>query len=140
MQATSSQQKAVVHISGTLLRRTWYSKELNSCIVVRPAGEDRDKVAYVVNQARFDGPSELVFSANPREVDEKGTLAGGHGFVSALPGFDNAVMIYLEVDEDAIHVQPSEGSEYIPFSDFRRLVEDREITVQVLNPMLEDNC
>jgi hypothetical protein len=135
-----SREKAVVHVSGTLLRRTWYGNERNNCIVVRPAGEDRENVAYVVNQARFDGPSEMVFGVKPRERSDEKRLDAALGHVGTLPGFDNAIMVYLEVDEDAIHVQPNEGDEYVPFAEFRRLVETEKVQVPVLDPMVELNC
>src|SRR4051794_35624947 len=104
-------EKAIVHVSGTLLRRAWWGKELNSCIIVRPSGAERDSIAYVVNQVKFDGPSEMVFRTKPRErsheLDDRcapdGTppveIAGKQGFIGALPGFDNAIMVYLEAEE-----------------------------------------
>jgi hypothetical protein len=136
-----SREKAVVHVSGTLLRRTWYTNERHNCIVVRPAGEDRENVAYVVNGARFDGPSEMVFDVKPRDsIDEQGRLDAAVGHVGNLPGFDNAILVYLRVEEDAIHVQANEGDEYVPFAEFRRLVEAEKVQVRVLNPMIELNC
>jgi hypothetical protein len=154
MVANSSSAKAIVHVSGTLLRRAWHSKELNSCIVVRPSGKERDQVAYVVNQVRFSGPSEMVYNTKPRNTphdprdkcipdatEAKGQKADPlQGFVGALPGFDNAIMVYLEADEDAILVQPKSGDQFIPFPDFRQLVGAKKVAVPILDPMAELNC
>jgi hypothetical protein len=132
--------KAVVHISGTLLRRTWYGREMLSCVVVRPGGPDRDKKAYVVNQVRFKGPSELKFSAKPRGESENATLDSGHGFIGTLPGFDNAILIYLEAEEADIEVQPQSGDDYIPFLQLKEKVFASKSRILVLDPMKENNC
>jgi hypothetical protein len=133
--------KAVVHVSGTLLRRTWYGNERHNCIVVRPAGEERDEVAYVVNQVRFDGPSEMVFNASPREEqDAEGKLVPAAGHVGRLPGFDNSILVYLEADEKDIQVQPNEGDDYVPLDRLKAAVQSDQLKLLTLNPMLEDNC
>lgn len=141
MNTTTSEGKAVVHVSGTMLRRVWYGRELRNVIVVRPGGDDRDKVAYLVNQVRLDGPSRLVFDAKPREPSKGVTVEGEPGaFIGALPGFDGAVMVYLEVDEHAIHVQPNHGDEFIPFARMREMVGSHKIQIPVIDPRLADGC
>ena|ERR1700733_7713875 len=132
--------KAVVHVSGTLLRRSWVGPDLHSAIIVRPSGKHRDSVAYVVNQVKFNGPSEMVFNAKARKA-AKGTLAAqGGGFVGALPGFDGAVMVYLEADEAHIDIQPKQGDKFIPFAEFTRLVQSKKLDIPTLNPAIEDGC
>lgn len=133
--------KAVVHVSGTLLRRSWYSSDLYSAIVVRPAGQERDEVGYVVNQVRFRGPSEMVFDAKPREKAAVGALgASESGYVGRLPGFDGAVMIYVEADEDDIEVQVERDGDYIPFADMVTAAASRKLKVMTIDPRLADGC
>lgn len=156
----SSSEKAVVHISGTLLRRAWHGADLNSCIVVRPGGEERDTAAYVVNQVKFDGPAEMMFDAQPRRSDRSesdtchpGPISSDHpafahwkpagrneGFVGALPGFDNAIMVYLQADNSSIHVQLNPGDDYVPFDEFLKQVNENRIDAPVLDPRIETNC
>jgi len=134
--------KAVVHVASTLLRRNWYGTELTSCVVVRPAGKERDTTAYVVNQVKFSGPSEMVFDAKPRgpAAADKGLVPNEHGFVGGLPGFDGAILVYLEANEADIHVQVKPGESFVPFGDFKKAVEVKRIAVPTLDPRLEVNC
>lgn len=145
--------KAIVHVSGTLLRRAWFGKEPSNCIVVRPSGKDRDTIGYIVSQVKFTGPAELVYSTKPRDKPwDPGNKAAdvvraaqpqseiGRGYVGTLPGFDNAVMVYLEADESHIHIQPSSGDGFISFHEFRQSVEAKKLHPPVVNPMLEDGC
>lgn len=134
-------RKAVLHVSGSLLRKAWYSKDLESCIVVRPAGRERDSVGYVVNQAKFDGPADMVFDAKPRKADvKKGVLAQSEGHVGGLPGFDGSVLVYLAVDEAHLLVQPHAGDAFIRFADFKKLIADAKVSVRRIDPRIEVNC
>ena len=139
MKTSKQVSKAIVHVSGTQLRRNWYGKELNSCIVIRPSGKQRDTLAYLVNQVKFNGETNMVFSAQPRKA-ARGTLEKGHGFEGTLRGFDNGIIVYLEVEEAYLQVQAKPGDSFIPFADFKRLVKARKIQVPILNPILEVNC
>jgi len=152
MSPTNTIEKAVVHVSGTLLRRIWWSNERNNCIVVRPAGPERDEVAFVVNQVRFDGPSNMVFSptrrTKPREISDNcapdrskiDSEKSMEGHVGTLSGFDNAILVYIEADESAIYVQPNEGDKFISFNEFRHGVHSEKIVAHTINPKLEFNC
>lgn len=147
--------KAIVHVSGTRLRETWRGPKLQSCIVVRPSGQKRDRIAYVVNQVRFSGPTEMIFSVKPRTKrrassdlcakavsGKKVRVAGARetGYIGTLPGFDNAILVYLQADEDSIHVQPSEGDSYVSFNEFKSLVRSNRIKVPIIDPREEANC
>jgi len=152
MNSTETTKKAIVHVSGTLLRRVWWSNERNNCIVVRPAGPESDTIAFIVNQVRFEGPSNMVFGATrrtkPREINDDcapdksqiGSPKSMEGHVGTLNGFDNSILVYIEADESVIHVQPHEGDKFIPFSEFRHGVNSRNINVITLNPKLDLNC
>jgi hypothetical protein len=131
-------EKAVVHVSGTLLRQNWYGDERSNCIVVRPAGKERDTVGYIVHQVRFDGPTDLVFGAERRQPKGEGLLGKStKGFVGTLPGFDSAILVYLEAEEHHIHVQANEGDEFIPLHEFKNR---KELGVTTVNPQIEINC
>jgi hypothetical protein len=151
---TMNNGKAVVHISGTLLRRVWHGKVAEGVIVVRPSGDDRDSIGYVVNQVRFTGPTEMIYSVQPRTTPKSahdtctgaaerhyGTKPGPtEGFVGTLPGFDNAILVYLEADEDVIQVQPHAGDAYLPFREFKVRHAAQQISSQTLVPLRENNC
>jgi hypothetical protein len=142
--------KAIIHVYGTLLRRAWWAKDYTACIVVRPSGKERDEIGYVVNQIRFDGPSEMKYSTEPRSSGRHGDdkckpddiqlEAVPQGVVGKLPGFDGAVLVYLEAEESDIHVQPRPGDKYIPFKDFRHMVANKGLQVPTLDPMSEKAC
>lgn len=131
--------KAVVHVSSTMLRANWFGSELKNCIVVRPGGERRDTEGYIVRQVRFDGPTQMVFGAQPRKASREGIAAEtSAGHVGTLPGFDNAIMVYLEADEKDIHVQLNDGDEYIPLNRFKD--DAKGLKARVINPLKEINC
>jgi hypothetical protein len=65
---------------------------------------------------------------------------GIKGFTGTLPGFDSAILVYMEVRESSIHVQPNDGDNFIPFSDFRAQVAAKKIKIPILDPMREGNC
>jgi hypothetical protein len=145
--------KAVVHVSGSHLRLCWHGQQLVPCIVLRPGGEERDKVAYIVNQIKFDGPTEMIFSAKPRtkphdskdacgpSINPDGTIPSPtQGFVGTLPGFDEAVLVYIQADEEHIRVQPREGDEFVKFDEFRSLLKAQKLAVPLIEPMKFDAC
>lgn len=152
MESNQKSKKAVVHISGKLLRQVWWSKERNNCILVRPAGAEGQKVAYVVNQVYFDGPSKMVYGVKPRTKPRDandicapdksliGTKKSIEGHIGTLEGFDNTILVYLEADESSIHVQANEGDEFIPFVEFRKAFLAKKIIVPTLNPKIDLNC
>ncbi|GAB2580619.1 hypothetical protein GCM10027168_11830 [Streptomyces capparidis] len=157
-----SNNKAVVHLSGSLLRATWHGQEPMPCIVVRPGGDARDTTGYVVNQVRFTGPSQMRFETAPRTspraehdgcVPSQPLMATDHdrfrswqpargeaGIVGSLPGFDSAILVYTEADEADIEVQVLPDTPYIPLRDIPRLRDAGEIDLPMIDPQIEVNC
>jgi hypothetical protein len=132
MKEESNMAKAIVHISGTQLRRVWYGKERQNVVVVRPSGTEGETTAYLVNQVKFNGPSELVFAAKQRE--------NGEGWVGTLPGFDGAVLAYMTADEKDILVQANDGDEYVALAEFRKGLAAGRFKAPTINPRLADGC
>jgi hypothetical protein len=98
-------------------------------------------VAYVVNQVRFDGPSDLLFETRPKATGPEGTLeAGERGFEGMLPGFGNGVLVYQEASESSIRVQAHAGDPFLSFAEFRNQVASGQVSVLTLNPMQSSPC